>query len=96
LRIDIQVTATYRSTNLTIDAQVKNLSQTGLFLACNQVDVLGTEGHVELDRPGDTTLVVPGTVVWSNAVVGMGVRFAELSRDLRLELANFIIERVYR
>jgi hypothetical protein len=95
-RVPVQITATYRSTNLTIDAQVRNLSQTGLFLECDRVDATGTVAHVELDRPGDDTLVVPSKVVWSDKVMGMGIRFQDMSRELRAALANFILERLYR
>lgn len=96
-RVRVKVTAIYRSASLTIDARVKNLSQRGLLLECDRVDEIGTAAVVELDQSDGEALVVPSTVVWSDAGQGgMGLRFHGLSKDQRLALANFIMERLYR
>jgi hypothetical protein len=97
LRVDVQVTAVYRSANLTIDARVMNLSQSGMLLECERVDATGTSAVVELDQADGEALAVPGKVVWSDAGSGgMGIRFFGLARAQRLALANFIVERLYR
>lgn len=96
-RVRVQVTAIYRSANLTIDARVSNLSQSGLLLECERVDETGTSAFIELDQSDGEALVVPSRVAWSDAAHGgMGIRFLGLSRAQRLALANFIMERLYR
>lgn len=95
-RVDVKVTAIYRSANLTIDARVKNLSQSGLLLECERVDATGTDAVIELDQADGEALVVPSKVVWSDSDHGMGIRFLGLSKAQRLALANFIMERLYR
>lgn len=88
----------YRSTNLTIDAYVSNISQGGLNLSCGDVDLVGVEGEVQLTLPGQhDSLKLPGRVIWSDRATpgGMGFCFNNLCREHRLALANFLIARYY-
>jgi uncharacterized protein (TIGR02266 family) len=99
-RILVRLPAVYRSSNLTIDAFVSNISQGGLNLDCTDVDIVGTEGEVQITLPGQTdALRLQGKVIWSDRSTeqqqGMGFCFDSLNRDHRLALANFLIARYY-
>lgn len=89
-RVDVQLSATYRSANRTVDARVLNLSQSGLFLSCADSDPVGTPAHVDLALPDRDPITVSGVVIWSD-VPGMGIRFGDLGRETRMALANFIM-----
>lgn len=95
-RVPVQLAATYRSSNLIVDACVENLSQTGLHLFCTPIDASGTEADIILPLPGQHSLVVTGEVVWSDTLRGMGLQFRDLPRELRRSLANFILQWIYR
>lgn len=95
-RVEVKVTAIYRSASLTIDARVRNLSQSGLLLECERVDDTGTQAVIELDQADGETLAVPSRVVWSDPGQGMGIRFLGLTKEQRRALANLILERLYR
>jgi uncharacterized protein (TIGR02266 family) len=99
-RILVRLPAVYRSLNLTADAFVSNISQGGLNLACTEVDVVGTEGEVQITLPGQTdSLRLQGKVIWNDLTTdqkqGMGFCFDSLNREHRLALANFLIARYY-
>lgn len=98
-RILVRLPAVYRSTNLTIDALVSNISQGGLNLSCEEVDLVGTPGEVQITLPGQSdSIKLSGHVIWSDRSSGnsgMGFCFQNLSREHRLALANFLIARYY-
>ena len=98
-RVTVHLPAIYRSTNLTSDGFVLNLSQGGLGLTCEALDTEGTEAEVQITLPGHPeSMRLRGQVVWARRSNGseqavMGIRFGALSRKQRVALANFLIAR---
>lgn len=93
-RVPVKLPATYRSANRTVDAYVANLSQGGLFIMCEDIDDVGTPAEVAINLPGESPLVVSGSVAWcvhGQDSRGMGFRFADLGRRPRLLLANYLL-----
>ena len=87
--------ATYRSTSLTADGEILNISQGGLFLGTGSRDAVGTEAEVIIGLPHDAgPLVVRGVVAWvGSGDQGMGISFRPLGRKPRMTLANFLLAR---
>jgi hypothetical protein len=79
-----------------MDTLVTNLSQGGLALLGPQVDRVGTVCHVVIALPGEGKhLELDGAIVWSDeSIPCMGFSFAELNREQRVLLANFLLARV--
>jgi uncharacterized protein (TIGR02266 family) len=98
-RVPVNLPAVYRSVNLTTDVYVSNISQGGAFVACPSVDGIGTHAELLVSIPGRADpLRLVGTVTWVHRMhprPGMGITFAQLARDQRLALANFLIARFY-
>ena len=77
------------------NAQVKDISLGGAFIACRPL-ALSERFHIRIDLPGAEPLVLAAEVVWSNANVppervihlGMGIRFTEADREKRNRLAD--------
>jgi uncharacterized protein (TIGR02266 family) len=95
-RLAVRIPAIYRSANVTLDAHVSNISQSGLFISCSSLDVVGTTGEILVSLPGQSTSVhLSGRVIWSSELpqLGMGFAFVNLTREYRLALANFLIAR---
>jgi len=92
-RVPVALRAFYRSPRQTLDTHVTNLSQGGLFLSAPSESTLGTPAHVELEIPGEEQrFVLPGEVAWCGSQgKGIGVRFFEPTRKVRLVLANFLL-----
>jgi uncharacterized protein (TIGR02266 family) len=98
-RFSVCLPVEYRSTNLSLEAHVLNMSQEGLFIGCSSGDKVGTPGRVKLSLPNmDQPLSLECRVVWSqkdHPHSGMGIMLTALDKELRLILANFLIARLY-
>ena len=98
-RIAVRLPAVYRSRELTLDAYVSDISQGGLSLTCSEADAEGAAAEVHITLPGqDQNLKLAGEVIWCQHRDGtavMGICFAEMPREHRLALANFLIARYY-
>lgn len=94
-RMPVQIPAIYRSSSLTTDAYVSNISQGGLFISCRP-DSVGTVGEIVISLPGVKGPVpLRGRVIWARLPPqgGMGFIFEDLPREHRVALANFLIAR---
>jgi hypothetical protein len=96
-RIRVSLPATYRSSYITADALITNISQSGVYISCPRVDTVGTDAELRINLPGRGELRLKGKVVWTGTSPdqGMGFLISELPREERLILANFLIARLF-
>ncbi len=98
-RVIVNIPAIYRSSVMTLDGYVANLSQGGVFLACASFDPPGTPAELMIMAPGlPQPIRVQGRVIWvcrMHPRQGMGLSFQDMPRDHRLALANFLLARFY-
>lgn len=80
-------------------AYITNISEMGIFIRSDDPLPIGTEVSLSFASPGgETSVKVEGTVVWINPVrpsgdnpnPGMGVRFADLTPELREQLVEIV------
>jgi Tfp pilus assembly protein PilZ len=91
-RISVQLPAVYRSNALTLDGQVSNLSQGGLFIRTECKELIGTEAEIRIHFPDTSNpLVISGRVAWAYPEVGLGICFDKLSRGARVAVANYLL-----
>ena len=73
-----------------ITAQTRNIGVGGAFIACADVQPVGTPMTVELSLPtSDQVFTLPAIVKWSRDKDGMGIQFVGVDVDILLELNDF-------
>lgn len=86
-RVDVEVPIIYHSDNLTFDAKAQNLSRTGMFIASDLLDAVGTgctlrvlpDGHAAISIGGAVKHVVTSANAEKDQIPGMGIRFQKMS-----------------
>lgn len=91
IRQVVEVPVIYHSSDLTFDAVARNLSRTGMFIASELLDAVGTSCTLRVLPDGGPAVSIGGVVqrvVTSpsdtdpqDAHPGMGIRFTKMSRD---------------
>lgn len=98
-RLPVNLPATYRSTGLVQDVRVSNLSKTGLSIACEETEPLGTEAEVLLSLPAEQEPIpLQGVVIWVSSNPdhpGMGIQFRDLPAEARSALTNYLMRSSY-
>jgi pSer/pThr/pTyr-binding forkhead associated (FHA) protein len=87
-RVSVEVPVLYHSENLSFDARAQNVSRTGVFVASDLLDAVGTpctlrvlpDGHPAVSIGGVVKHVVTSTNAEKDQVPGMGIRFQRMSR----------------
>lgn len=99
-RVLVNLQASYRSPEVSIEGRVANLSRFGLFIRSDFLDGRGAQVTVALNLPnGLGDVEIDGEVVRvdvSPLHSGMGIRFGHMAPPVRRALANFMIERSYQ
>lgn len=73
-----------------ISGETRNIGVGGAFIACTEVQPVGTPLTVELSLPtSDQVFTLPAIVKWSRAHEGMGLEFVGAGVDLLLELNDY-------
>lgn len=73
-----------------ITAETRNIGVGGAFIACPEVQAVGTALTVELSLPtSEQVFTLPAIVRWAAADEGMGVQFIGVDVDVLLELNDY-------
>ena len=73
-----------------ITAETRNIGVGGAFIACADVQPVGTPMTVEVTLPtSDQVFTLPAIVRWSREREGMGVQFVGVDVDILLELNDY-------
>jgi hypothetical protein len=73
-----------------IEAQTRNIGIGGAFIACADVQPVGTPMTVELSLPtSDQVFTLPAIVRWARTREGMGIQFIGIDGDILLELNDY-------
>jgi hypothetical protein len=73
-----------------ITAETRNIGVGGAFVACAELQEVGTPLTLELRLPtSDQTFTLPAIVRWSRAGEGMGIQFVGVDVDVLLELNDY-------
>ena len=88
----VSVTATYVSSNLTLEGSVTDVSAEGLFFSSEYLDSQGELARLRVYLPSQTEpLELRGEVRWVNDSpmgAGMGIRLLDVSLEERVLLAS--------
>ena len=97
-RVDVELPVAIELSGETFGGIARNIGIGGMFVAADRVSRIGDELLLTFSIPGQTKSVsVRGEVRWVRAsfvsergdVLGMGLRFVEVSIDLQFALAGF-------
>jgi hypothetical protein len=73
-----------------ITAETRNIGVGGAFIACADVQPVGTPMTLEFALPtSDQVFTLPAIVKWSRDKEGMGVQFVGVDVDILLELNDY-------
>ena len=73
-----------------ITAETRNIGVGGAFIACADVQPVGTPMTIEFSLPtSDQVFTLPAIVKWSRDKDGMGVQFVGVDVDILLELNDY-------
>jgi len=73
-----------------ITAETRNIGVGGAFIACAEVQPVGTAMTLELSLPtSEQVFTLPALVRWSREQEGMGVQFVGVDVDVLLELNDY-------
>jgi hypothetical protein len=73
-----------------LTAETRNVGVGGAFIACADVQPVGTPMTLELTLPTtDQVFTLPAIVRWSRPQEGMGVQFVGVDVDILLELNDY-------
>ena len=73
-----------------IAAETRNIGVGGAFIACADVQAVGTSMTLEFSLPtSDQVFTLPAIVRWSRERDGMGVQFVGVDVDILLELNDY-------
>lgn len=90
-RADIMWPVKMKTSQGTVEAQIKNISLGGAFICCHKPLPLSERFRLTIDAPSHDALTVNAEVIWSNINVpderivnrGMGIRFIKITKDDR-------------
>ena len=90
-RVNITWSVRMKTSQGSIEAEIKNISLGGAFICCPKPLPLGEVFRLTIDVPDHETLTVKAEVVWSNINVpddkivnrGMGIRFIQITKANR-------------
>jgi hypothetical protein len=87
----------YRSSNTVLDGVIEDLSRSGMFIATDVTDVLGTDARIDVELPGDGPVQVRGEVVRVGELGGRRGIAIRIARDdeARRPLANFMMRSAF-
>ncbi len=73
-----------------ISAETRDIGVGGAFIACPDVQPIGTPMTVELTLPtSDQVFTLPAIVKWAREQEGMGIQFVGVDVDILLELNDY-------
>jgi hypothetical protein len=73
-----------------ITAETRNIGVGGAFIACADVQPVGTPMTLEFSLPtSDQVFTLPAIVKWARDKEGMGVQFVGVDVDILLELNDY-------
>ena len=73
-----------------ISAETRNVGVGGAFIACAEVQPVGTPMTLELILPtSEQVFTLPAIVRWANPREGMGIQFVGVDVDILLELNDY-------
>ena len=73
-----------------ITAETRNIGVGGAFVACADVQPVGTAMTIELALPtSEQVFTLPAIVRWSREQEGMGIQFVGVDVDVLLELNDY-------
>ena len=94
-RIRVTLSARYRSSAVSLEGMVSDLSCDGLFLRSEYLDSEGERVRLNLELPGTgEPIALQGEVVRTDSSPlssGMGIRFHDIALSARLQLANYML-----
>lgn len=97
-RFDTRLEVDYRSGENFLFSYIQNISEMGIFIRSDAPLPVGTEIDVRFQPEGEAPVQLRGQVVWVNPVKiggdnlnpGMGVRFLDLTPELRERLVSLV------
>jgi type IV pilus assembly protein PilZ len=98
-RVLVDLEVDYGNEDNYLFAYIRDISATGIFVRTNNPEKPGTHLNLRFTPTGGEPLELEGEVIWINAYrpghtdnlhPGMGIRFLELTRDQRRELASLV------
>jgi len=97
-RYETSIAVDYASGETFLFAYLKNISEMGIFIRSNEPQSVGTKLKLRFHVDDGEPLVLDGEVTWINPYKqkgeninpGMGVRFMELSADLREQVVALV------
>jgi hypothetical protein len=73
-----------------ISAETRNIGVGGAFIACAEIQPVGTPMTVEISLPtSDQVFTLPAIVRWAKDAEGMGIQFVGVDVDIMLELNDY-------
>ena len=97
-RIDVAWTVDYSSDETFLYAYIQNISALGIFITTRHPPAVGTIVTLRFTPPGEEPLELQGEVTWinpwhengENINPGFGVRFTQLTPEIRERLVNLV------
>lgn len=97
-RFEAQIQIDYRSDENFLFSYIQNISEMGIFIRSDSPLPVGTRLDLRFGLDGDSRLELQGEVVWINPYrphgenlnPGMGVRFSNLTPDLRERVVELV------
>jgi type IV pilus assembly protein PilZ len=97
-RFDTSIAVDYASGDTFLFSYIQNISEMGIFIRSDTPLPVGTKLELRFTPDGQTPLELAGEVTWINPYrpfgdnlnPGMGVRFRELSADLREKIVELV------
>jgi type IV pilus assembly protein PilZ len=97
-RFDTSISVDYSSGDTFLFSYIQNISEMGIFIRSDTPLPVGTQLELRFAPDGQTPLEVAGEVTWINPYrpfgdnlnPGMGVRFRELSADMRERIVDLV------
>jgi type IV pilus assembly protein PilZ len=97
-RYDTSISVDYSSGDTFLFSYIQNISEMGIFIRSDDPFPIGTVLHLRFTPDGQEPLEIWGEVTWINPYrpfgdnlnPGMGVRFRELSPDMRERIVSLV------
>lgn len=97
-RLDVTWSVDCETEDTFLYANITNISEFGIFVRTEDPLEVGTRLTLKFAPPGEETVVLTGQVQWVNPLrmlsdnpnPGMGIRFLELTQDMRARLIEMV------